>query len=121
MESVYSFLFDLIVLFILIYLVYKYFFNRKRKTYKSLKKTDEVKLFILKYKLNMKKTEYKDVLKVLTIINSFILAFTTSIVIRIDGFMLSLVIGFATIMILLYSLYEITGKYFKRKEDEKNV
>ena len=121
MEKVLGFFLDLVGIIIIIYLVYTIFFNRKRKVYKSLKKNYEIKLFIAKYDLYMRKTEYKKVLRAVTIINSFILAFTTSLVIRINGFMMSLIVGFVTIMILIYSLYEITGNYFKRKEDDKNV
>ncbi len=121
MDKVLGFFLDLIVIFTIVFLIYTIIFNRKRKTYKDLKKNDEIKLFIARYNLDMRKTEYKKVLKALTIVNSFILSFTTSIVIRIDGFIKSLLIGFLIIMVLIYSLYEITGKYFKRKEEEKNV
>lgn len=121
MEKIFGFLLDFIIIFTIVYLVYTLFFNKKRKSYKALKKNDEVKLFIARYDLDMKKIEYKEVLKVVTIINSFILSFTTTLIIRIDGFMVSLLIGFVVIMILIYSLYEIAGRYFKRKEEEKNV
>ena len=121
MDKVSGFFLDLIVIFIIVFLIYTIIFNRKRKNYKDLKKNDEIKSFIARYNLDMRKTEYKKLLKALTIINSFILSFTTSIVIRIDGFIKSLLIGFLIIMVLIYSLYEITGKYFKRKEEEKNV
>lgn len=69
----------------------------------------------------MRKTKYKSLLKALTLMNSFILAFTTTIVIYIDSVIWSVLISFMVIMIMLYAVYEIVGKYFKRKEDEKNV
>ena len=43
------------------------------------------------------------------------------IVIRIKGMVWPILIAFAVIVILIYSLYEITGRYFKKKEDNKNV
>ena len=121
MDKMFSFLLDFIIVFTVVYLLYVLFFNKKRRNYKTLKKNDEVKLFIDRYNLDMKKIEYKKVLQVVTIINTFILSFTTVLIVRIKGFMISLLIGFVVIMILIYSLYEITGNYFKRKEDDKNV
>ena len=121
MDKMFNFLLDFIIVFIVVYLLYVLFFNKKRRNYKTLKKNDEVKLFIDRYNLDMKKIEYKKVLQVVTIINTFILSFTTVLIVRIKGFMISLLIGFVVIMILIYSLYEITGNYFKRKEDDKNV
>ncbi len=87
----------------------------------QLKKTDEIRYFILRFDLDMRKTKYKSLLKALTLMNSFILAFTTTIVIYIDSVIWSVLISFMVIMIMLYAVYEIVGKYFKRKEDEKNV
>ena len=87
----------------------------------QLKKTDEIRYFILRFDLDMRKTKYKSLLKALTLINSFILAFTTTIVIYIDSVIWSVLISFMVIIIMLYAVYEIVGRYFKRKEDEKNV
>lgn len=121
MDKTFSFLLDFIIIFTVVYLLYVLFFNKKRRNYKTLKKNDEVKLFIDRYNLDMKKIEYKKVLQVVTIINTFILSFTTVLIVRIKGFMISLLIGFVVIMILIYSLYEIAGRYFKKKEEDKNV
>ena len=116
MDKMFSFLLDFIIIFTVVYLLYVLFFNKKRRNYKTLKKNDEVKLFIDRYNLDMKKIEYKKVLQVVTIINTFILSFTTVLIVRIKGFMISLLIGFVVIMILIYSLYEIAGIYCKNKE-----
>ena len=77
MDKMFSFLLDFIIVFTVVYLLYVLFFNKKRRNYKTLKKNDEVKLFIDRYNLDMKKIEYKKVLQVVTIINTFILSFTT--------------------------------------------
>lgn len=118
MDYIISCLIDFAVLFIVVYLVYVLFINRKRKEYKEGKKTSEIHFFIAKYNLDMRKTEYKKVLNVLTLINSFILAFTSTVVINIESFMFGLLVGFVIIMVLIYSLYEIAGRYFKRKENK---
>ena len=58
MDKMFSFLLDFIIVFTVVYLLYVLFFNKKRRNYKTLKKNDEVKLFIDRYNLDMKKIEY---------------------------------------------------------------
>lgn len=109
-------LIDFILMFLLIYILISVFFNKKRKDYSKLKDNDYVKTFIIKYNLNMKKTDYKKVLNTLTIINSFILAISTIIMLQIKSTIYKILVVFIVIMLLIYSLYEISGRYFKNKE-----
>lgn len=55
MDKMFNFLLDFIIVFTVVYLLYVLFFNKKRRNYKTLKKNDEVKLFIDRYNLDMKK------------------------------------------------------------------
>ena len=114
-------LYDFLLLFLMYYIVYTVFLNKKRRKYSDIGKTDEIRYFILRYDLDMRKTKYEVVLKLVTLINSFILAFTTAIVINIDKIIWAILVGFAVIMILIYSLYEIVGRYLKKKEMVKDV
>ena len=111
-----KFIGDFLLIFALVYIVYSVFFNKKRKDYKDLKKNDEIKFFIRKYDLDMRKTNYKTVLNIVRVINSFIISFCSVLVINIKGVMWAIVIGFAVIMALTYSLYEIFGRALKRRE-----
>ncbi|NLC47937.1 MAG: hypothetical protein GX758_01070 [Tenericutes bacterium] len=109
---------DFLLLFLLFYLIYTVFLNKKRRTYSQIKKNDEIKYFISRFDLDMKKTKYTSLLRALTLMNSFILAFTSTIVIYIDSIIWSMLISFVIIMIMLYSVYEIVGRSFKRKENK---
>lgn len=114
-------LYDFVLIFVLILIIYLVFINKKRKEFSKLKSNSVIKNFIVKYDLDMRKTNYKKVLVTLSVINSFILAFTTAIVLNLNIAYWKYVISFIIITILIYSLYEIAGRYFKKKEDEKNV
>jgi uncharacterized membrane protein len=109
-------LIDFLCVFLIVYLVYSLFINRNKKEYKDLKDKDPIKSYIARYNLDMRKTKYKTILRTLTFINSLIIAVVTIVYMNINGLVWSIIISFITIFILLYGLYEITGKYFKKKE-----
>lgn len=116
MENILNYLYDFVFIFLLILIVYFVFLNKSRKEYSKLKDNDMVKYFIARYDLDMRKTNYKTVLNVVTFINSFIISFGSVLVINIKGIMWSIIVGFAAIMALMYSLYEIAGRILKRRE-----
>ena len=118
MNTILLFLKDFVVLFIIVLIVYFVFLNKKRKDYSKLKQNDEIKLFIARYNLDMKKTKYKTVLNTVTIINSFIIAFSATIIGFIDNIIWSILVGFVILLVLIYSLYEIFGRLLKRREDK---
>ncbi len=121
MKNVLMFLYDFVLLFLLFYLIYTVFLNKKKRDYSKLKKNDVIKIFIARYDLDMRKTDYKKVLNVITIINSFIISFSATLVLHIENFWLKVAVCFVVIFILIYSLFEIAGRYFKNKEEQKNV
>ena len=121
MEEFYKFGYDFLLIFLVILIIYIVFINKKKKNYSKLKKNDEVKLFLLRYNLDIKKLNYKKVLNTIAVINSFIIAFTSTLIINIDKFIWKGIICFIAILVLTYSLYEIAGRYLKKMEGKKNV
>lgn len=113
-----SCLYDFVFIFLLMLVVYSVFLNKNRKEYSKLKDNDMVKYFIARYDLDMRKTKYKTVLNIVTVINSFIISFCSVLVINIKGVVWAILVGFAAIMALTYSLYEIFGRALKRREDK---
>lgn len=114
-----QFLFDFVLLFLLVLIVYVVFVNKRRSDYTKLKDGNYVKAFIARYDLDMRKTKYKTVLMVFSVINSFILAFTSALVLNIESYIWKIVISFIVIFVLIYALYEIAGRILKNKEDKK--
>lgn len=116
-----KFIGEFLLLFMLVYIIYSVFFNKNRKDYKELKKNDEIKFFIRKYDLDMRKTKYKSLLRTLTLTNSFIISLETTIVLNISNYIIKIIVCLVTSMILIYVFYTLIGSYYKKKEDENNV
>ena len=120
MKYVYMFLIDFVVFFIIFYLFYILYLKKRKKDYEKLKKSDYIKLFIAKYNLDIRKTKYKTILNTLAFNNAFTIAFTSALIINIKGFFWRIAVSFIVLFILLFSLYELSGRYLKKRED-KNV
>ena len=60
MDNVLKYFEDFVLLFVLINLVYFLYYNKKKSDYSKLKKNDEIKLFIARYNLDMRKTQKKE-------------------------------------------------------------
>ena len=116
MDYVFKFLYDFVLIFLIVIIVYFVFINKRRSDYKKLKDGNYVKYFIAKYNLDMRKTNYKTVLKVIALMNSFIIAFASTLILYIDSFIWKIVVCFIVVFILIYALYEIVGRYMKNKE-----
>ena len=72
MNEVLKSLIEFVGLFIIVFLVYKLLY-RKKKDFNKLKNTDEVRAFIIKYDLDVRQINYKKLLNVLILINTFII------------------------------------------------
>lgn len=121
MEIVLGFIKDFILLFLMCLIIYLVFVAKRKKDYSKLKKNDEIVIFVTRYRLNPKKTNYKKLVYILYIINSFIISFTSVLILNIENIWWSIVICFIVIFVLVYSLFEIAGRYFKKMEGNKNV
>ena len=121
MKYVYLFLIDFVIFFFVFYLFYIIYYKKRKKDYEKLKKSDYVKVFIARYNLDVRKTNYKKILNVLAFNNAFTIAFTSALILNIQNYFWKIAISFVVLFILLLSLYEVSGRYLKKKEDNKNV
>ena len=121
MKYVLTFLYDFVLIFLVILLIYLVFINKRKKNYSKLKKNDYVRLFIARYNLDVKKTKYKTILNVVAFINSFILSFTAVLSMYIKNYVWKILVIFVVVFSLIYALYELAGRVLKRKEEKKNV
>jgi len=117
MNEVLKSLIEFVCLFIFVYIIYRLVYRRK-ENFELLKQNDEVRLFVLRYDLDVRKIDYKKLLNVLALINSFIIAFTATIIVRIDSFIWTIIFCLLIVMALLMSLFPIAGRYFKNHEKE---
>ena len=116
MDKLFWFLYDFILLFLLFYIIESVFVDKKKRSFSKLRKSDEIRLFVNRYNLNLEKLDYKEVRKTVYFINSFILSFTTALILNIKSVFLQMVISFIVVFALMYSLFEIFGRKLKNKE-----
>ena len=112
---------DFMLMFLLVYLFNVFYVNKFKRDYNKLKKNDPIVIFVLRYDLSLKKLNYVYLINILGIINSFIIAFTATIITNIDSIVWSLIVCFVVLCVLVYSLYEIAGRYFKKLEKKEKV
>ena len=104
--------------YLIIFLVYVFIINRKKKTYADAKKMTDVTYLTTKFKIDKRKTDY-NTLK--WYINPLIISTTFVVISNIKSLTMSLLVGFIVMLVLIYSLYEIIGRILKKKEFDKNV
>ena len=121
MKYVYTFLIDFAIFFTLFFLFYILYLKKRKKDYEKLKKSDYVKMYIARFNLDVRKTKYKTILNVLSFNNAFSISFTSALILNIKGFFWRIAVSFVVLFILLFSLYEVSGRYLKKKEERKNV
>lgn len=104
-----------VVSYLILFLIYVFVINKRRTVYKDGKKYLEINYIVNKFNLDMRKIKYNNLKWTLTFINPLIMSITFIVVINVKNTILSLVIGFLVMMALIYSIYEIIGRIYKKK------
>ena len=117
MNEIVKSLIEFLVLFVIIFIVYKLIYRRK-KDFSKLKDSDEIRVFVLRYNLDIRKIDYNKLLTVLALINAFIISFTATIIVRIESIGWSILVCILIVAALILSLFPIAGNYFKSHERE---
>lgn len=111
-----NFIIDFLVIFLIVYLIYILFINKRKNNFSLLNDNDQIKLFVNRYKLDINKVNYKYLITIISLINSFILSLTCAIILRIDNILFSICVCFIIMFSLIFILFEIAGRYFKKLE-----
>ena len=115
-------LIDFLVIFILVCIFYLLVINRNKKDFSKLKPNDFIRIFVLKYNIDINKINYNFMINLIAVITSFIIAITSAIIIKIEGLVWSLIVCFVMLFILVFTLFDFAGKYIKKTETkEKKV
>lgn len=114
-----------VILMIIIFIV-DYFVINKRKLKnlnakgvknKKKKSIGEIDYLVVKFGLNPKKINKKRVILDISIINSFIISIVSSVIMLMPlKLVWQMLIAFALLFGLIYSLYEIYGRHLKKIE-----
>ena len=106
-----------IITFIFVFIIYQLFVVRKAKRKKKKKEPMEVTYLTSRYKLDIKKVNYNRLLLVISLVSSFDIALVVSIIMAINSFILEIVVGFVSTLVIILLSYHIVYLVYKRKGD----
>jgi len=90
--------------------------NGKKKRKKKDSEITEIVYLIGKFKLDKSKLPMNKLLLGISFINAFIISLVAVLVILINiNILLQLIIGFILLIALIYSIYELLGRYLVKK------
>lgn len=101
--------------YVIIFLIYVFVINRKKKTYKETKENLEVQYLVKKFNLDKRKVKYSTLKWYINFINPLIISTTFVIVTNIESLLWGILVGFIVMMTLIYSIYEIVGRILKKR------
>lgn len=105
-----------LIAFIIVYLFYVLTVILQKKKYGKFKSSNQVMYFVNRYKLNVNKIDIKKFINIISLTNSFVIAFSFSAVIKIENNILMLFIGFLILIPLMLLSYHFIGKYLQKEE-----
>ena len=110
--------------YIVVFLLYQIFIirraktndkkNKKRKKKREVREPFEVTYLVSKYKLDLEKINYNRLLRVISLVSSFDIALIVSIILLIDNFILEIVVGFITTILIILVSYHLVYLAYKR-------
>ncbi len=109
-----------LISFVLVFLLYQIFIVRRAKSKKNPKEPFEVTYLVSKYKLDLKKVNYKNLLRVISIVSSFDIALVVSIIVLLKSFILEIIVGFISILVIILVSYHLVYLIYKKKGMIKN-
>ena len=105
-----------LIAFIIVYLFYLFTVVLQKKRYDKFKNSNQVMYFVNKYKLNVNKIDIKKFIHIISLTNSFIIALSFAVIIKIENTLLSLLIGLIVLLPLMLICYHFIGTYLKKEE-----
>ena len=111
-----------IIIFALVYLFYFIFVLNRKNVLKNFPNGKEMRYLKFKYDIKVNEKNIKKVANTVFLGNSFIISTTVFVVCLFDSLLLEIIVGLATLIILMLSVYHIIGTYYKKKQGgNKNV
>ena len=103
--------------FILVLIVYEIFIVNKAKKNRD-KLPVEIKYIIKKYRIDLDKINYNQLLQVMAIISSFDIALIAFVMSMIPNFVAELIIGIILFIPVIFVSYDLIGKRYRKKMKE---
>ncbi len=117
-----------ILTFIFVLIIYEAFIvapAKRRKSKKGRKKKDkevlEVLYLVKRYRLDLEKVNYNQLLQIIAITSSLDIAIICSLIMLFENFVIRLLVGGLSIVLVLLISYHIVYLFYKKKGMIKNV
>ncbi len=89
--------------------------TKKRKKEKKVKEPIEVTYLTKRYKLDLDKVNYNQLLQIVALTSSFDIALIVSIILLLKIFILEVVVGFLSTLVIILISYHIVYLFYKKK------
>lgn len=109
--------------YVLIFIIYQIFIilpAKKNRSGRKKKELLEIKYLELKYNLDLDKVKYEQLLQICALVSSFDISLSVTFVSLVNGLMLELLVGFLSIIILIFISYHFVYLFYKKKGMIKN-
>ena len=110
-----------LVVFLLVFIIDFYFISTKKEKKRRVDKlTSEADFIIKRYELDEKKVNLRKLNFHISIMNGFIISFVSTTISLIEvNITVQFLIGFVLLFALIYSVYEIYGRFMYKKIGKK--
>ena len=116
MENLFIFLISFISIFLIYFFVF-YLYGLKKK---KIKNSMQVELILIRQQLKKKDINEKSIGIIICLLDSFIISTSGTIATSLNvNYIWQILIGFALLMGLIFSLYEMVGRIIKRRVNKK--
>ena len=95
--------------------------DKKKKNDKEKKELVEIKYLVKRYKLDLDKVSYNQLLQIVALVSSFDISLVVSIIMLFDNFIMEIVVGFFATLIIIMISYHLVYLFYKKKGMIKNV
>jgi len=111
--------FEFIIIFVLIYAFYHFTVIKKTLKYDKKKSLMEIDFLVAYQKLDIKKLNFTNLLKLVYLTNSLIIAFSIAVSGLFENFIFQILIAVTMLIPLILLGYYIIGRYYREKTPEK--
>ena len=108
-----------LIIFIFTYLFYVVFVLHRKNVLKKFPDGMYMKYLNYKYGVKVNDKNLKKIASRVFLANSFILSTTVYVVCLFDNLFIEIIVGLATLIILILVLYHIIGTYYRKKQGGK--
>lgn len=113
--NIYFYIIEFVLAVVIVLLYYKFIETRKIKKYTKQNIPTDLKLFITTQNIDVKKIDYKSLMKIVAIINAIDIGIILLITNVTNSIFLKLLIAVPSIFIVLLISYKLAGLVLKKK------